>query len=180
MSNHETRNQSIDRSTDRPKITRRRSCSRRDSTRIPITLITINRGADFVAIFTSLKTIPSINISVRTANCADTRKDSVRAINDNRIQATGEATIRSNIIKRHGDDIYDVETEKDIYFGDYEQLKLGRFDSRALSNTRTDCDPPDVEQRHERNDQDIISRVLPGFDGIFSRLLIDLATKTDR
>ncbi|KAM3171554.1 hypothetical protein ACTXT7_016390 [Hymenolepis weldensis] len=66
----------------------------------PQTQIIINRGADFVAIFTSIKTILSINISVRTVISTDTRRDSVRAVNDDRIQATGEATIRINVAKR--------------------------------------------------------------------------------
>ncbi|VUZ53613.1 unnamed protein product [Hymenolepis diminuta] len=70
-----------------------RSCSLRDTTRITITIIIINRGADFVAIFISIKTT---NISVRTAFRTDTRKDSVRA---DLIQAPGEPIIRSNIAK---------------------------------------------------------------------------------
>ncbi|VUZ52990.1 unnamed protein product [Hymenolepis diminuta] len=41
----------------------------------------------------------SININVRTAIRTDTRKNSVRAVNGNRTQATGEVDIRINIAK---------------------------------------------------------------------------------
>ncbi|KAM3179193.1 hypothetical protein ACTXT7_001047 [Hymenolepis weldensis] len=102
-------------STDRPKITLRRSRSRSrsrslslslsGSTRFPITLIIINRGGHFVAKFTSIKTLLPISISDRTAIRADTGKDSVRAVNDDLIQATEEAIIRLNIAEQFLDQI---------------------------------------------------------------------------
>ncbi|KAM3176773.1 hypothetical protein ACTXT7_005841 [Hymenolepis weldensis] len=58
-----------------------------------------DRGIDFVAIFTSIRIVLSLNVSVRTAIRTETRKDSARAINDDRTQATGEAPIRLNIAK---------------------------------------------------------------------------------
>ncbi|VDL27253.1 unnamed protein product [Hymenolepis diminuta] len=82
-----------------------RSCSLRDTTRITITIIIINRGADFVAIFISIKIT---NISVRTAFRTDTRKDSVRA---DLIQAPGEAIIRSNISKTHAELQVDIGSD---------------------------------------------------------------------
>ncbi|KAM3173914.1 hypothetical protein ACTXT7_011616 [Hymenolepis weldensis] len=82
-------------STDRLKMCR----SLRHSRLIPTTLI-INRGADFMAAFTSTKIVLSLNISGRTAIPTDTRKDSVREVNDDHIQIKEEAPIRISIAKR--------------------------------------------------------------------------------
>ncbi|VUZ41420.1 unnamed protein product [Hymenolepis diminuta] len=70
---------------DRLIITR--CCSLRHSRRIPIIII-INRGADFVAVFTSISIVLSLNISVRTVIRTDTTNDSIRVVNDGRAQAT--------------------------------------------------------------------------------------------
>ncbi|VUZ51901.1 unnamed protein product [Hymenolepis diminuta] len=128
-------------STDRPRITRCRSRSLRDSTRIPITPLIINRGADFVVIFTSIKTVLSINISARTVLRTDTRKDSVRTV---RPQSKPPS------------------------------------ESASLSGMTMIC----TTWRPERafnfsNDADELIMILPELDGIFSRLLVHLSTKTD-
>ncbi|VUZ55856.1 unnamed protein product, partial [Hymenolepis diminuta] len=85
-------------STETLKITRHCSRGLRGSTRTPITLIIINRSAIFWRFLIPLRI--SIKISARTAIRTGTRKDFVRAVNDDCIQATGEATIRINITKR--------------------------------------------------------------------------------
>ncbi|KAM3182303.1 hypothetical protein ACTXT7_012679 [Hymenolepis weldensis] len=74
----------------------------RHSRHIPITLL-IKRGADFAATSISVKIVPSLNISARTEIRTDTRKDSARAVNDNRIQATGAIPIRLTIANASSD-----------------------------------------------------------------------------
>ncbi|VUZ45884.1 unnamed protein product [Hymenolepis diminuta] len=69
-------------STERPKITVHGIRILRANTRIQRE---INRSVDSVAIFTSIEAVFSISICVRTAIRTDTRKDSVRAVNADRM-----------------------------------------------------------------------------------------------
>ncbi|KAM3178408.1 hypothetical protein ACTXT7_002625 [Hymenolepis weldensis] len=63
----------------------------------------INRSADFVTVFTSIKIVLSLNISAGIAIRMDTRRDSTRAVNDSPIEAIEKVPIKLNISNASGD-----------------------------------------------------------------------------